>query len=133
MKKANAGKAISNIDVLETISDQISMDIITAISNGVTKSDNLMQILDLTHKQYYSRSSRLLDIGIINRKDGGVILTSFGRLIYNAQAKIATAFSHSSELRMIDAMKSHSGISKDQQKTIIDKLIDNPDIKNLID
>ena len=51
MKKANAGKAITNIDVLETISDQISMDIITAVSNGVTKSDNLMQILDLTHKQ----------------------------------------------------------------------------------
>ena len=132
MKKASAGKAISNIDVLETISDQTAMDIITAISNGVTKSDNLMQILDLTHKQYYSRSSRLLDIGIINRNDGGVILTSFGRLIYNAQVKIAIAFSHSSELRMIDAMKSHSGMSEDQQKTIIDKLIDNPDIKNMI-
>ena len=51
MKKANAGKAISNIDVLKTISDQISMDIITAISNGVTNSEHLMQILDLTHKQ----------------------------------------------------------------------------------
>jgi predicted transcriptional regulator len=132
MKKANAGKAISNIDVLETISDQISMDIITAISNGVTNSENLMQILDLTHKQYYSRSSRLLNIGIINRKDGGVILTSFGRLIYNAQTKIATAFSHSSELRMIDAIKSHSGMSEDQQKSVIDKLIDNSDIKDLI-
>ena len=132
MKKANAGKAISNIDVLKTISDQISMDIITAISNGVTNSEHLMQILDLTHKQYYSRSSRLLNIGIINRKDGGVILTSFGRLIYNAQTKIAAAFSHSSELRLIDAIKSHSGMSEDQQKSVIDKLIDNSDIKDLI-
>ena len=132
MKKANAGKAISNIDVLKTISDQISMDIITAISNGVTNSEHLMQILDLTHKQYHSRSSRLLNIGIINRKDGGVILTSFGRLIYNAQTKIAAAFSHSSELRLIDAIKSHSGMSEDQQKSVIDKLIDNSDIKDLI-
>jgi hypothetical protein len=36
MKKANSGLAVSNIDVLEVISDQISMDIITAISNDVT-------------------------------------------------------------------------------------------------
>ncbi len=108
------------------------MDIITAISNGVTDSEKLMQVLDLTHKQYYSRSSRLLNIGMINRKDGGVILTSFGRLIYDAQTKIAIAFSLSSELRMIDAIKSHSGMSEDQQKSVIDKLIDNSDIKNLI-
>ena len=115
MKKANAGKAISNIDVLETISHQISMDITTAISNGVTNSENLMQMLDLIRKQYYSRSSRLLNIGMINRNDGEVILTSFGRLIYNVQTKIATAFSHSSELRMIDAVKSHSNMPDDEQ------------------
>jgi hypothetical protein len=132
MKKAKPTPPVSNLDVLEAISDQLSMDIITAISNGVTNSDNLMQVLDLTRKRYYSRSSRLLNIGLVGRKNGEIILTSFGRLIYNAQLKIATAFSHSSELRMIDAIKSHSGMSDDEQKRIIDKLLDNSGLKNLI-
>jgi hypothetical protein len=58
--------------------------------------------------------------------------TSFGRLVYNAQLKIANAFSHSSELRMIDAIKSHSGMSIDQQKIIIDKLLDDSQLENLV-
>ena len=122
---------VSKLQVLKLISDQISMDIVTAISNNVTNSDNIMQILDLTRKQYYSRCSRLLNIGIVGKQNGEIMLTSFGRLVYNAQLKIANAFSHSSQLRMIDAIKSHSGLSEDQQKIIIDKLLDDS-LKNLV-
>ena len=122
---------VSKLQVLKVISDQITMDIVTAISNNVTSSDNIMQILDLTRKQYYSRCSRLLNIGIVGKQNGEMMLTSFGRLVYNAQLKIANAFSHSSQLRMIDAIKSHSGLSEDQQKIIIDKLLDDS-LKNLV-
>ena len=115
---------VSKLQVLKVISDQISIDIVTAISNNVTNSDNIMQILDLTRKQYYSRCSRLSNIGLVSKQNGEMMLTSFGRLVYNAQLKIANAFSHSSQLRMIDAIKSHSGLSEDQQKIIIDKLLD---------
>ena len=122
---------VSKLQVLKLISDQISMDIVTAISNNVTNSDNIMQILDLTRKQYHSRCSRLLNIGLVGKQNGEIMLTSFGRLVYNAQLKIANAFSHSSQLRMIDAIKSHSGLSEDQQKIIIDKLLDDS-LKNLV-
>ncbi len=131
MQKAMSAP-VSNIDVLEAISDQLSMDIITAISNDVTNSDNLMQILDITPKQYYSRTSRLLNISLVSRKNGEIILTSFGRLVYKAQLKIASAFSHSSVLRMIDAIKSHSGMTGDEQKIVIDKLLGDPELKNLV-
>jgi DNA-binding HxlR family transcriptional regulator len=122
----------SNLDVLEAISDRLSMDIITSISNDVTNPSNLMQLLDLSPKEYYSRTSTLLKIGLISRKNGEIVLSSFGRVIYKAQLKIATAFSHSSELRMIDAIKSHSGMSDDEQNMIIDKLLDDSELKNLI-
>lgn len=73
-----------------------------------------------------------MNIGLISRKNGQISLTSFGQLIYKAQLKIARAFTHSSELRMIDAIKSHSGMSDDEQKRIIDKLLDDAELKNLI-
>ena len=117
MKTSNI--AVSKLEVLQAISDQISIDIITAISNNVTK-----QLLHLTYKQYYSRISRLSHIGLVSKHDGEMMLTSFGRIVCNAQLKIATAFSHSSLLRIIDAIKSQSGLLEDQQKIVIDKLLD---------
>ena len=130
MKTPNS--TVSKLQVLKVISDQISIDIVTAISNNVTNSDNIMQILDLTRKQYYSRCSRLSNIGLVIKQNGEMMLTSFGRLVYNAQLKIANAFSYSSQLRMVDTIKSHSGLSEDQQKIIIDKLLDDSQLKNLV-
>lgn len=123
---------VSKLQVLKVISDQITIDIVTAISNNVTNSDNIMQILDLTRKQYSSRCSRLSNIGLVSKKNGEMMLTSFGRIVYNAQLKIANAFSHSSQLRMVDAIKSHSGMSEDQQKIIIDRLLDDSQLKTLV-
>ena len=116
MKKVKTACPVSNLDVLEAFSDHLSVDIITAISNHCTNSDDLMQMLNITRKQFYTRSSRLLKIGIISRKDGEIILTSFGRLAYNAQ------FIH-----CILA----SGISDDEQNKIIDKLLDDAELKKL--
>ena len=132
MKKAKPAHPVSNLDVLEAISDQLSMDIITSLAGGVTNSANLKQVLDLSNKQYYSKCSRLSKIGLIRRKNGEIILTSFGRLVYSAQFKIATAFSLAPELRMIDAIRSDSGISDDEQNRIIEKLLDDAELKKLI-
>ena len=130
MKTPNS--TVSKLQVLKVISDQISIDIVTAISNNVTNSENIMQILDITRKQYYSRCSRLSKIGLVSKQNGEMMLTSFGRLVYNAQLKIANAFSYFSQLRMIDAIKSHSGLSEDEQKIIIYKLLDDSQLRNLV-
>ena len=124
--------AISSLHVLELLSDEISMNIFNAIAKDVTNSENLMQLLNLTRKQYYDRSSRLLNIGLIRRKHGEFYLTSFGRLVDHSQLKIASALKHSSALRMIDVVESDSGMSDEAQKSLIDKLIDDPEIKMLV-
>jgi len=115
MENAKPVLQVSSQDVLRVISDQLCVDIITAISNGVTNSNTIMQILDLAPNEYYSGTSRLSDIGIVRRRKGEVILSSFERLICNAQFKIAAAFLHASELSMIDAVKSHSNMPDDEQ------------------
>ena len=45
MKKAKPAPPVSNLEVLEVISDQLSIDIITALSGDVTNSDNLCKYL----------------------------------------------------------------------------------------
>ena len=73
-----------------------------------------------------------MKLGIISGKHGDLILTSFGRLVYNAELKIVVACSHSSELRMIDVIKSDSGMSQDEQKVLINKLLDESELKKFV-
>ena len=61
---------------------------------------------------YDSRCSRLSNIGLVIKQNGEMMLTSFGRLVYNAQLKIAIAFSYSSQLRMVDNNKITFGIAR---------------------
>jgi len=46
--------------------------------------------------------------------------------------KIANAFSHSSELTMIDAIRSHAEMPEVEQKKIIDKIIKDSELKMLV-
>jgi predicted transcriptional regulator len=123
---------ISSLHVLEVISDQISVNMLNAIAMEATNSENLMQIFNLTRKQYYDRSSRLLNIGLIRRKKGKFYLTSFGQLVHHSLLKIASASKHSSELRAIDILCSDPRMPEAQQKSLIDNLIDDPEIKRSI-
>ena len=124
--------SISSLHVLELLSDQITMNLLNAIAKDVTNSENLMQLLNLTRKQYYDRSSRLLNIGLIRRENGEFYLTSFGQLVHDSQLKIASALKHSAELRAIDVLRLDPGMSEDQKKSLIDNLIDDPELKRLI-
>ena len=131
-QKGKSASPVSNLDVLDAISDHLCVDILTAIFNDVTNSDVLMEILAISHKEYYSRSYRLARLGLISRKNGEIILTSFGRVVYNAQLKIANAFSYLSELRTVDTIKSNSQIPEDEQKKIIDSIIHDTELKKSI-
>ena len=72
--------SVSNLEILQVISDQICINILNAIAKDTTNSENLMKLLNLTRKQYYDRSSRLLKIGLIRKENREFNLTSFGQL-----------------------------------------------------
>ena len=132
MKNVLAGGSVSTLQVLEVLSDRTSVDIFNAIAENVTTSDNIIQLLDISAKQFYTRHADLLKTGLIRRKNNVLVPTSFGRLIYHSLLIIATACRHSSELMMVDAVKSTAGIPDNEQKDLIDKLIRDPSIQKLL-
>jgi predicted transcriptional regulator len=132
MKNLQAISSVSTLQVLEVLSDRTSVDIFNAIAENVTTSDNIIQLLDISAKQFYSRHSDLLKTGLIRRRNNVLFVTSFGRLIYHSLLIIATACRHSSELMMVDAVKSTAGIPDNEQKDLIDKLIRDPSIQKLL-
>ena len=131
MKNLCSPSPVSTLQSLHVLSDRTSVDIVNAVAENVTSSGNIRELLGLTSKQYYNRLSRLRKTGIIKRKDAKLTLTAFGQLIYHALLKIATAFRHSRELIMIDAIKSIARMPHNEQKDLIDKLILDAEIKKL--
>ncbi len=125
-------QGVSKLQVLQAISDEITLDIFNEMGKNPKTSDNLIQIVNITRKQYYTRSSRIINAGLIKRKAETCTLTSFGRLIYHAEGKVARAAHHAWKLKVMDSLSSNSKISDSVNKDVIDKLIDDPEMKGLI-
>jgi hypothetical protein len=80
--KQNTKIPVSKLQVLELISDKIALGLFNHIGKNRESSEDLKQVLGLTRKQYYSRCSRLVKLGLIKRKEKSLVLTSLrGRCI----------------------------------------------------
>ena len=78
-------------DILKAIADDKSLVLFNNIANAGGDTEILIRRLDLTRKQYYSRISALLKIGLISRKNRQYNLTSLGKIVYDAQLMIGRA------------------------------------------
>ena len=76
------------VDVIKAISDDKSLVLFNTIALASGNADTLKITLKLTRKQYYSRMAGLTSAGLVIRRKGNFFLSSFGRLVYDAQLRI---------------------------------------------
>ena len=75
--------------------------------------------------------SELTSAGLIRRKNGKHFLTSFGKVVYEAQELIRMAVQYSSKLQAIDSIETSEFPAAERTK-IIDTLIHNSEIKEIL-
>jgi hypothetical protein len=126
---------ISKAGILDALSDKENLEILEAIASCDSKSDVLITRLNLTRKQYYSRMVRLMVVGLVKRDKGRHFLTSFGKVIHNAElsleASIENALKDYWALKAIDSLQ----MSYDQEgewEKIISLLVQNEEIKKTL-
>ena len=122
---------VSVSDTLSAISNDKSLVLFNTIALASGDSSIPISRLNLTRKQYYSRISGLINVGLITRKNGKYFLTSFGKVVYAAQELIGNAFQHSSKLKAIDSIETHD-FPAAERKRIIDTLIDSSKIREIL-
>jgi hypothetical protein len=90
-------------------------------------SETLRTQLKLTKKQYYSRISRLIKVGLVKRQKGNYFVTAFGKVVYNAQKLVGTAVKSYWRLRAIDSLgvANNNTTSKEERSKIIVLMIGN--------
>jgi predicted transcriptional regulator len=100
-----------------------------ALASG--DSSILINRLNLTRKQYYSRLSDLIKAGLLRMMNGKYFVTSFGKVVHKAQELIGMAVQYSSKLQAIDSVESPKFPAAELSK-IIDTLISNSEIKEIL-
>ena len=122
---------VSVSDILSAISDDKSLVLFNTITLATGDSSILTSRLNLTRKQYYSRMSDLTNAGLILRKNGKYFLTSYGKVVYEAQGLIGKAVQYSSKDKAIDSIESPEFPASELTK-LIDTLINNSQIKEIL-
>ena len=125
-------ESIKISDVLDAISNDASLELfkLIALTNG--SSELLRSKMQITRKQYYSRLYRLVQCGLVKRKDDTYFLTGLGRVLYEAQATIESALNNYWRIRALDSLDVADGIPKAEQKRVIETLIKDQEIKNIL-
>ena len=117
-------------DILRSISDDKALTIFNtiALSNG-----SAISRLKLTRKQYYSRMSAMIDAGIITRRSERYFLTSFGKIVYEAQILIGRAQQSYWKLKAVDAIESsNDALATEDRNNFINSLIMDSDLKQIL-
>ena len=130
-----AGKIeyMSRTGILSAISEKKGSDIFKSIATATANTDVLITKLKLTRKQYYSRMSNLVKLGLVKRENGRYLLTSFGKVIYSSyqslEGRIDAALDSYWKLKAVDSLEFPS---TEERNKVISILIDNPDIQNIL-
>jgi hypothetical protein len=106
-----------------------------ALSDNDCSSIILITKLGLNRRQYYSGMEKLMRVGVVRRISGKHSLTSLGRVIFSCMLKIEMSIKYYWKPKAIDSITMAAdvkGLPTEQYHMIVDKLIDNDEIKAVL-
>jgi predicted transcriptional regulator len=133
--------------ILSCICDKKALSVLKAIKLSENNDmDILITKLGLTRRQFYSSIEKLMDYGLVKRIKSKYRLTSFGKVVFNAEQKveteIETAIKNYWKLKAVDSIimgnKNISANDDNKQlllqecQKIIDGLIDDNELKDIL-
>ncbi len=116
----------SLVDVWSAIADAKSLLIFESIASEDVDSNVLLKRTNLTTKQYYSRISGLLNVGLVQKKNKKYALTSLGKVVYELQAVAQQALDNHWILKAIDSL---DDVPKEEQESAVNSFIRDPELR----
>jgi predicted transcriptional regulator len=116
----------SIMQILNAIRDIKSLNLFNALILGDQKAHDLMVKFSISRKEFYSRISKLLRVGMIKYTAGRYSITAFGRVIHEIQLALRIAVESYSKPYNSDPNNSslnEIGIEYDEQVMIANYVI----------
>lgn len=122
----------SVIDILQSISDNKSLDMFCSIAKNSLESEVLKRTKGLSKKQYYLRTRRLLQVGLVKRNKGSFSLTNFGAVVYHAQLVIEAGIKNYWKLKAVDSIQSTGEIGEQERNMLIKTILNDNTIEKIL-
>lgn len=120
--------------VIQAISDDKSLTLFRAIAleAGGIDTGKLRGRTKFTRKQYYSRMEKMLKSGMIRRRRGKYVLTSFGKVIYEALRTAENGLENFWRLNAMDSLITTGELPDDEQRKALDALLENEELRKIV-
>jgi predicted transcriptional regulator len=120
------------VDVIEALADSKSLDIFCSIAKGNADCNVLKGTKGLTRKQYYFRTKRLMEVGLVKRIKGRFSLTNFGVIINHAELLMEAGLNNYWKLKAVDSIQSSGTIAEHERSKLIRTIINDNAIENIL-
>ena len=119
-------------DIFESLSDEQSFMLFTTIAIGGINSVELRKKVSLSRKQYYSRISRMIRVGLIKRRSGKLVVTAFGRIVFKSQKIVEDANKNQWKLKVLDSIDVSNELPREERIKLLDRLFENTRLKEIL-
>ena len=110
--------------VLLSLADEHAYRLFQRVAAGQIHHDELRTgSSELTKKQYYSRLSRLINSGLIARRDGVYSLTAFGKVVLNSMTQVERAVNDVWKFKALVSIEGSEGFPSEEQQKIAELLL----------
>lgn len=120
------------IDLLSVLSKPDAIRIFTIARNGIKSKLDTPSEVGLTRKQYYSRLSQLVKIGLLIKDEDAYRHTMFGEKIYHSYLPmLGNEIKNSKYMSMLDIIKQSHRFSKDEIEIFSSKIMSSGAFNNV--
>lgn len=119
-------------NIFNSLSDEQSVMLFTTIATKSVSSVELMSKISLTRKQYYSKLSRMVRVGLIKRRSGKLVVTTLGKIVYELQKVVQDAYNDHWKLKVLDSIEMSEDLPREERKKLMDNLIEDSRLKQIL-
>lgn len=118
--------------ILGVLSDKRSRELLSLISIDKSHSLDLQKKVQLSKKEFYSRTGKMLKIGLIKRKKGHFAITTMGRATLQLVVEVGKVIEMNWKFRAIDAIDQTAGLRSEARLELIHSILGDSSIENMI-
>lgn len=120
--------------VIDSLGDRKSLSIFKYIAKQPSDTSTLRSQLSLSRKQYYTRLSEMVEVGLVRKYHSNYTLTSFGKMVYDALEIMELGLTNFWKLKALDSLEfaKPARVPHEEKERILESLIDNMKIKEIL-
>jgi hypothetical protein len=119
-------------NIFNSLSDEQSVMLFTTIATKSISSVELRSKISLTRKQYYSKLSRMVRVGLIKRRSGKLVVTTLGKIVYELQKVVQDAYNNHWKLKVLDSIEMSEELPREEREKLMDNLIEDSRLKQIL-